>query len=411
MDRFVETTGSDSNPGTILSPYQTLHKAIQSAVDGDRILMGGGIFAENSGSGYLAPNRAFANPITIMPREPSFTTIVRGASHASYNVLPALQAVGYRWKNIQFIARPGSTQAFSPNASGAGGRNEMDFEDCVFQADNAGSTYAFYVNFGTTIEQNIRMNLRRCALTQPSATGFGCINANTTAAGLSKTDLTFEDCVLNSAVKATVLNGPNLTINVLGGTWSATGTGGIALAMGVDGASGDGCRGVVRRALFSSEKSHCVLLGAGSTQIVFEDNKVMGGDHGVVIKNGVGHGLRRNEIIAGSSYGILLKGAKDNTITQNTIRAYNPNAACISNYDGDPTFKAANNRIFDNDLYAINARIMIWNILGDDGPSPMRNNRHNLSGTATHGDVFGVTGLASRDAFEAAFRGYGREKG
>src|SRR4029077_21240585 len=44
---YVETNGSDSNPGTSLAPFRTLYKVVSVANPGDLIYVRGGIYRTN----------------------------------------------------------------------------------------------------------------------------------------------------------------------------------------------------------------------------------------------------------------------------------------------------------------------------------------------------------------------------
>ena len=78
--KYVATTGSDSNPGTIGSPYATLQHAFNNAVAGQEIIIRGGTYSQPSG-GLGTPTSAagtITNPIAIH-NYPGERVIVDGA--------------------------------------------------------------------------------------------------------------------------------------------------------------------------------------------------------------------------------------------------------------------------------------------------------------------------------------------
>src|SRR6202007_121781 len=44
---YVSTTGSDSNPGTLLAPWRTIQHASNSVLAGDTVFVGGGVYNES----------------------------------------------------------------------------------------------------------------------------------------------------------------------------------------------------------------------------------------------------------------------------------------------------------------------------------------------------------------------------
>ena len=74
--RYVATTGSDANPGTLSLPWRSITKALTAAVPGDRILVRGGTYAGTVGAGpsagasvgpavYASPKGTAAAPISL----------------------------------------------------------------------------------------------------------------------------------------------------------------------------------------------------------------------------------------------------------------------------------------------------------------------------------------------------------
>jgi F5/8 type C domain/Right handed beta helix region/Protein of unknown function (DUF1565) len=74
--RYVATTGSDANPGTLQRPWRSITKALKTAVPGDRIQVRGGTYAGVAGAGpdagggvgpavSASPRGTAASPITL----------------------------------------------------------------------------------------------------------------------------------------------------------------------------------------------------------------------------------------------------------------------------------------------------------------------------------------------------------
>ena len=55
VDRHVALTGSDTNPGTLLMPYRTISKALQSRMPGDPIFLHAGTHLVGRGSSVIIP--------------------------------------------------------------------------------------------------------------------------------------------------------------------------------------------------------------------------------------------------------------------------------------------------------------------------------------------------------------------
>src|SRR5947207_14951625 len=60
---YVSTTGNDSNPGTILSPWRTIQHAANSVQAGDTVYVRGGVY--NESVNISASGSAIAGPITF----------------------------------------------------------------------------------------------------------------------------------------------------------------------------------------------------------------------------------------------------------------------------------------------------------------------------------------------------------
>jgi Right handed beta helix region/Protein of unknown function (DUF1565) len=73
--RYVATTGSDANPGTIERPWRSITRALSAAVPGEKILVRAGTYAGTVGAGpsggsvgpmvYASPRGTAAAPITL----------------------------------------------------------------------------------------------------------------------------------------------------------------------------------------------------------------------------------------------------------------------------------------------------------------------------------------------------------
>ena len=91
---YVSTSGSNSNPGTISSPFATLQKAHDIAVAGDTIYMRGGTYTLTSRT-VLSRNGSSGNPIRVF-NYPAEIPIIDGISITNENH-PSISGTNISW--------------------------------------------------------------------------------------------------------------------------------------------------------------------------------------------------------------------------------------------------------------------------------------------------------------------------
>lgn len=399
-DRFVRTTGDDTTgTGATGAPYRTLKKALTVAAAGDYIFMGDGTYAEDSGSGYLNITNAFASRVTIAPESgiPGKVTIT-GASGV----------YGIALSNAQNI----------------------HFDAITFEAQATATTAAMRLVY-TTI---MAMRFTRCtfrARSYAAGTALCVATSWVPSSGFPVSGLTFDGCtfeqngpyaaagiLLDNATAFTVSDVRIQGCNFMMGTWCARLMGitnvavegntmasfsplasGTTFQMGVDGATGIACSGVVSGNTFRTVNGHGAVIGAGCNGVLFVGNRVFGGDNasagqGLVVKSCQNARIEKNIIHSGYLSGLYFKGAVDCQAFDNIVYNRHVNSAALRvQQNPEPSGTAcARLTVRRNYFHAIIGQVLnVGAATEDSGGSVYDENVYVAAGTATLGTVYGAT--------------------
>jgi Protein of unknown function (DUF1565) len=405
---YVRKTGSDSNDGSTGTPWLTIHKAITTAIAGDTVKVGNGVYQEDSSaSGYLNIATTFATALTIEAEDgEAGNVVIQGSSSATYNVRETV-ATKITWSNIQFIARAGSLYTYEI----ARLASTIIFNDCYFEAANAASTYAVGAFSGTGSGVTNSYTFTRCSFYHPY-TGSAWVAEISTAA--AATALTFDNCRLysNSGGIRFLTTNNNSRCNVTNGTYESTRAGSIAFLFGTDGAVGSSapCAGTVTGARFKGV-GHAFEIGAGGAAVGVTVTKCFiegTGDFAVVLKDCDNATLTDNIIRlkgvigAGTPSAIFTKGSRNSTVTGNTIVCDSGHA--MANWNDAANYNTSGLNFSDNNIVLLGAsNYLHWNSARDAGSNVINNNVIVHRGTGNLGTVFASSGITSLTNLQAAW--------
>lgn len=417
---YVSTSGSDTTgDGSAGNPWATLHKAITTVTDNvaHTIKVAPGTYAEDSGSGYLsiAENRTELGTIESTTGDPD-DVIVTGASSATYNVVfPAGTPTKFHFKNITFKSRVNTNEyvvVINANANAA----DLTFEGCVFEqligGDND-SKRAFYVSTNDTKAcQNITF------------TGCTFKQTGTKGASESVTTLSFARTAAGATIDAITFTGNNVYSQGSGPIFQGVtnldcsdnvivAENNVALTLGKDaGTDAQDTTGTCTGNKIKANTSHGLLLGNGCNGVVASGNRIVGGDHGAVIKNSVDVVFTGNFVTGGSGcYDAIYIKASSGTIVTCNVAICSKSGGCTLRVGEDTTHSTlyAGAVVRGNTFIARNgADIYYW---GPDAEetgetSICDQNTLILQGSGKYGDVKDTADCATLAAVRTAWSDY-----
>lgn len=414
---YVRLAGNDTTgTGATATPYLTVKKALSVAVTGDRILIGDGTYAEDSGSGYLLVSQAFTGTGVIVAPESGFSDRVTITGTGTAWAVIMNQGGGITFDRITFQAQNATVQA-AVRLTGVS-HTKLRFRNCRFVTYSSTSATNLCVTTAwTTAASAISgVSFVKCRFDQIdtfNADGMLLDNAGT---GSTATGIEIRDCVFNVGgfgMRLLGLTGVKVTGNEVE-TW-ADGGGRTGFQIGVDGSAGVLCSGLVAGNRFRSINGHGTVLGVGCDGVWFVGNTVAGGDNtgvgqGLVVKGAVNTRVQRNTIHGGYLSGLYFKGASDCQAIDNIVYNDNPSSPALRVGINDDGTAVPNQRltIRRNTFVATAGTVLGFGGATDDsGGSYVDENVYVVTGTATLGSVRGTT-VTTLTGLRAAWSGYDR---
>lgn len=401
---YVRKDGNDTTgDGSTGTPWLTVAKALGAngvpIAGGHTLKIGTGTYAENGGSNFWSPTRAFVAEVIVEPENASANdVIITSTGGSAYTLLQANGALNnLKFRRITFQAAAGSTKVLTMY-SGANSASSVTFEDCTFQSAQGGTVVDTSNGAANPVQT---WTFTRCIFRQTGAdtpawqTGSGLSDAAT---------LTFTDCVFDATKAACAFDEAAGGVTFTRCQFHGRGTSGYGLRLGTDAATNTGTLvGTVSGCVVRSASSHTLLIGAGCSGVTVEDSTLYGGDHGLVLKACTAPVIRRNLILSGTSTCIILKGSTGGTITGNRFAASGVTA--IDNNDGAAGYENANNTITGNSIIAsgYDAKAWDWDQAKDTGGNVIDANRYAIGSASTFGNVLGTNGIKTLAALRTAW--------
>lgn len=199
---YVRMTGSDTTgDGSDSRPWRTINMAISSvpAGGGDIIRIGAGTYVEDSGSGELVFNRAFAAPLTLEP-EAGATVVITGAANgvASIQLAGGARNVvldGLNTGGASLTIQPYAAQLYTVRAVGAAANlGGLVFRRCIIRNATLDATA---VLLGGIDADGIRFE--QCTITAENGDQASAVMMFGSAAGWLK-NVEFRQCQVSGGL-------------------------------------------------------------------------------------------------------------------------------------------------------------------------------------------------------------------
>jgi hypothetical protein len=322
---YVRTTGNDTTgTGATGAPYASLKKALSVAAAGDVIYMGGGTYAETSGSGYLYLTQNFAAFVSIEP-EPNYSlldpqavgSVVITGTSGNYSVqLGACSFIQFR--NIVFRNNSSTATTIMRllNTSMANIRFIGCRWDVIGQSGgtNVAMASVWDVASGGTYTVN-KITWQGCEVKQIGAYPVAGVNFDSQLGFVS--DLRFIQCKFHVGYfplrMKGVLDFKLFDLDLAAYESTVPGT---CLQIGEDAATGYNTTGVITRVKAVALTGHACVIGAGCSNVTITDSIFYGGENssngqGCVIKNATGVRFTRGAVYGGYLSGLYLKACQN----------------------------------------------------------------------------------------------------
>lgn len=408
---YVRTTGNDTTGnGTTLTPYATLVKALTVAVGGDTILMGAGVYAENSGAGVLSLAANYGNYVVICPENSTSGEVIITGVSGSYSMLVAACSF-IRFQNIIFRSHSSSVAGvirfFAANI------NNLIFDNCKVQVwSSSSATNAGIVSVWTGAAATIS-GVTFYNLTIDEFGGFptaGVLLDNQTS---SVSDIRFIAPNIKVGSFAMRLMGI-LKIQLHGGNLFSTATSVAAttLQIGADASTGVNTTGVITDTKIYSQTGHGIVIGGGTSDVHFDRGVVYGGSNsvngqGFVIKNSTGARVSRVDIHGGALSSLYMKACSGVLVENcNIFNRFSTSSALRLGINTENNSVSSNNTIRRNVFVSNVGAMFNWsNSSGDGGNNLCDENVYINTGTSVYGSVRGNT-ITNYTELRSAWSGY-----
>lgn len=305
---YVSTTGNDTTgDGSASLPWATCHKAITTVTDNEAhtVNIAAGMYAENSGSGYLniLQNRSAVLTLQSASGDPE-DVVITGTSGDTYSILFGSGTnAKIKFQDVTFRNRADTTQ-YCVALHGNSVLSDVEFDHCIFEVQiggNANTKNGLYcaLNDLKTV-QGLTVNdcLFRTTGTRAENETVRAVSLTRADAGATLDDITFTNNRI-ACESVGVIFGAITNLTCTGNLVQTTE--GVALTCGFDsGTTNQDTTGTVSSNAVSSVESHGLLLGNGCNGVICENNRVYAGDYGVVIKNSANVKFRGNLCIGSS---------------------------------------------------------------------------------------------------------------
>jgi hypothetical protein len=411
---YVRKDGNDTTgDGSVGAPWLTLSKAMAVAGSGDVVLVGDGLYEENtSGLGYWNINKALVDYLTIEAEAGETGNVrIQGSSHAAYNTL--LRCGYLRFRYIQFTQRvTTNVSAFSVLATANVSSVIFDFCSFTITADHATLSQGFIANQndGYTASHFTFTGCTFTVLAYSEGSHDGCRIGITGTTGLVS-QFTFADCTANGRYGLLVNGATDILID--GGYYR--GDYGAAICIGIDAESnGKPSSATIRNvtAVILGSHGHGVLIGNGATGCVVDGLCVpVCFDYALALKE---HGgpdsgteVKNCDLRGGTHAALYCKAVSYPNIHHNRITGSKETTKGAFRMPEFPTNHKNEHVIFiDNHVIAQSGMAVEWgDVNQDNGGGICNRNVYHLRGTGSLAKVRGSV-VSTMEAMIAAWSGY-----
>jgi parallel beta-helix repeat protein len=404
---YVRKGGNDGGTGATGDPWLTVHKGISTMAAGDTLYIGDGDYLEDSGSGYLFISKTFTTAtVTIRGESGNAAAVtITGASGTSYcTMIQVASTSRLVFEDLTFYMRVKENNSGALRIARA--VNPLTFNRCIFTGltdPASASRAALYISNAASGVSNVDFN--NCSFAMVGADPGYAVWFNKGAGAIDA--ITFTDCTASAVTYAfRAVGGSN--ISIIRGSYTNTGAG-AAIVYGVDGDTNTyTASGTITGAAIQSPASHSLLIGAGCDGVTAQNNTIIGGDYGVVVKSCVNVTVQNNTITGGTSGSLYFKGSTASSATGNTI-SNGVGGACISASQNASAVKVQNITITGNKVKASGASsIFNWGGDADDaGGCVIDKNVYSPKSATKFGVVRADAHVLSLAELRAAWAGYG----
>lgn len=409
---YVRTTGNDTTgDGSTGAPWLTLSKALAtvSIAGGHTILMGDGTYQENSsGLGYLLVQRAFAAYVTVQPENgESGIVTLSGTSSATYSLrFDGCTYIRLKWMTIA-TATP-LTSAYGLIAITGSTTHHFEFIGLTMVVASRADSLAWGIIIENSVAGRVYQDFlfEDLTITQSGSNGATGLRFDGVE-GAPIERVTIRDCTITISKYAIFAFNNVIDVVVDGGTYSATGTDGMGICLGLNGQSGLEVTGSVSDAFVSSAVGHALLVGAGCDDVEIARCWIEGGDQGLVVKQCDGAIIHDNNIIGATINALYFKAATNATAYSNLIVNRAGTVVKIG-YDSADSAKCENVNFQHNFLFAGGAAVILdWGDDTDDAGGGICNyNYYQLLGQGVTASIRSDIGLTDMAGIRAAWDGY-----
>ena len=407
--RYVRKDGNDgSGNGTDAAPYLTLTKALSTLNlgGGHLVLMGDGVFAENSSSlGYFLAQVQFTNQVIVRPEGGAAGDVtLTGTNHDTWNVrFDDAQKIRFEYIKIRSDIDTQSMITFTNTTI-----NNIEFYKCpiTVRSRAAQTTFGLF-DEPAGVQNHSNILLDECTILQTGNNLVEAARFNKTADGATLDAITLRNCIVNVTLFGLWLTGvTNFLID--GGSFLSTGANGMGIQLGQNAQTGRNTTGVVRKARAQCLQGHALLIGAGCSAVQALNNLVLGGDQGLVVKDCDGAILTGNNVQGGSINALYFKAATNAIAAHNTI-FNNQGVVMKVGCDSTNSAKCQNIDFRYNRLFGVGSAMLLdWGDDVDDlGGGICDYNIYSPHGSGKLGVVRADPHVASLAELRAAWAGYG----
>ncbi len=399
--RYVRKDGDDTTgDGTTELPYLTVKKGLSVSVAGDTLMIGDGVYNENSGSNYLLIQKNLADFLIIQGENGLASDVtITGTTSAQYSVR-CDQCSHLHFKYIKFAWNVDPTGGFGPLHINGTPAEYIYFTSCTFtqRLKAATITYGFYSNNASYLQFDHCTFLSEGTPGTNSSAGFRVEN-------VAVNHITIQDCSFDTYDQCCwIADCTSFSIS----RCSFASSNSYGLIIGLDGSTGNAVTGTIEDCSIAGA-AHALLIGSNATNVSVSRCAIVGnGQSACVFKECTGCSITQCSISGGLDGNTLyFKGCTSITATYNTI--IHDQAVLVKAGINSTTSRKVLSITFTNNIVigTGSAALLSWGDDTEDAGGCVVNNNHYLpAGSGKFGSVRASAAVATLADLRSAWLDY-----